>query len=71
MSDVTFMRGSLFDSIDKFANSLGYENAGIAIQLALVPWETPDERDLFIQAITGDDVQGGKEKTYPLKNLGR
>ena len=71
MDNVVWLRGSLFDNIDKFANSLGYENAGIALQLAMVPWESPDDRDLFIQSITGDDVQGGTEKTYPLKNLGR
>lgn len=71
MSQVTWMPGSLFDNIDKFANSLGYENAAIALQLAMVSWDSPDDRDVFIQAITGQDAQGGDEKTYPIYNPGR
>ena len=47
MSDVTWLPGSIFDNIDKFSNSLGYQNAGIAIQLALQPWDSPSERDAF------------------------
>ena len=54
-----WMRGTLFDNIDHFANSLGYENAGIVMQLALVPWDNPEERDNFIVAITGDQPKGG------------
>ena len=69
MADVTFMPGSLFDNIDKFANSLGYENAGIAIHLALQPWPSPNDRDSFIAAITGDSAQGGTERTYPIKPM--
>lgn len=70
MSDVTWLPGSLFDNIDKFANSFGYENAGIAMQLAMVSWASTDERDLFIQAITGDAVKGGEEKTYAVNQRG-
>lgn len=70
MSEVTWLPGSLFDNIDKFANSFGYENAGIAMQLAMVSWTSPDERDLFIQAITGDAVKGGEEKTYATNQRG-
>ena len=71
MSEVTWLPGSVFDNIDKFANSFGYQNAGIAIQLALQPWDSPSERDAFIRAITGDDVQGGTEKMYPIRDLRR
>ena len=48
MADVTFTPGSFFDNVDKFANSLGYQNAGIAIELAMIPWKSPEERDSFI-----------------------
>jgi hypothetical protein len=51
--------GTLFDNIDKFAHSLGYENANIAITLGMVPWQSVADRDSFIRAITGQDPQGG------------
>jgi hypothetical protein len=70
LSDTTWLPGSLFDNIDKFSNSLGYENSSIAIPLAMVSWGSPEERDLFIQAITGDTVKGGEEKTYITKPKG-
>jgi hypothetical protein len=47
MSDVSWLPGSIFDNIDKFANSLGYQNAGIAIQLALQPLKIYHEIDLI------------------------
>lgn len=71
MSDIAWMPGGMFDNIDKFANSLGYQNAGIAIHLALQPWESPEDRDAFIRTLTGEDVQGGTEKMYPIRNLRR
>lgn len=58
MDNTTFLPGSLFDNINKFANSLGYENAGIALTLAQVPWKSTDDRDAFIQSITGKPPQG-------------
>ena len=64
MSKEAWLPGSLFDNIDKFANSLGYQNAAIAMELAMLTWKSPEERDQFILAITGDDVQGGTEKNY-------
>lgn len=64
MSNPTWLPGSLFDNIDKFANSLGYQNAAIAIELAMVSWKSPEERDNFIMAITNEDVKGGDEKNY-------
>lgn len=60
----TWMPGSLFDNINKFANSFGYENAAIALQLAMIPWESVDERDLFIQSVTGKEVQGSDTRTF-------
>ena len=64
MSATAWLPGSLFDNIDKFANSFGYENSGIVMQLAMISWDSPNERDLFIQAITGEDVKGGEEKNF-------
>jgi hypothetical protein len=69
MADVYWMPGSLFDNIDKFANSLGYQNAAIALELAMMPWKSPDERDAFITGITGEDVKGGTEKNYIKQNF--
>lgn len=60
----TWMDGSLLDNVNKFANSLGYENAAIALQLSMIPWESTDERDLFIQSVTGKPVQGDSTRTF-------
>ena len=59
-----WMENSFFDHLDKFANSLGYENYEIAIPLAMVPWESPEDRDIFIMAITGAEVKGGDQDTF-------
>lgn len=64
MSKAAWLPGSLFDNIDKFANSLGYQNAAIAMELAMISWKSPEDRDAFILGITGEDVQGGVEKKY-------
>lgn len=69
MADVTWMPGSIFDNIDKFANSLGYQNAGIVMELAMMSWGSVDERDAFITSITGQDPQGGTEKNYIKRNF--
>lgn len=57
-----FTPGSIYDNIDKFANSLGYENLGIIINLSLIPWESTDDRDAFIEEITKEQVQGTPAK---------
>jgi hypothetical protein len=64
MTDVTFLPGSFFDNVDKFASSLGYQNAGIVFELSMIPWESPEDRDAFIMGITGEDVKGGREYNY-------
>lgn len=64
MVDTMWMPGSFFDNVDKFANSLGYQNAGIAMELAMMSWNSPEERDAFIISITDAEVQGGTEKKY-------
>ena len=69
MDDVTFAPGSFFDNVDKFANSLGYQNAAIALELAMISWRSPEERDSFIVGITGEDVKGGNEKNYIKRNF--
>jgi len=67
MSDVVFESGSFFDNVDKFANSLGYQNAAIVLELSMIPWKSPEERDRFIVGLTGEDVKGGDERLY-IKN---
>lgn len=69
MHDATFNPGSFFDNVDKFANSFGYQNAAIAIELAMISWPSPEERDSFIVGITGEDVKGGNEKNYIKRNF--
>ena len=56
--------GSLYDNINVFANTLGYENAGIAITLGMIPWESVDDRNMFIEAITDDVPQGIQTRQY-------
>lgn len=56
--------GSLYDHIDTFANSLGYENAAIAIKLAMVPWDSVSDRDAFINAITGELPVGNEGQNF-------
>ena len=53
-----FAAGSIFDNVDKFANSLGYQNLGIIVKLSLIPWDSTDDRDAFIEAITQEQPQG-------------
>jgi hypothetical protein len=60
----SFQPGTLFDNIDKFANTLGYENAAIALTLSMVPWDSVEDRDAFIEAITEQEPQGGTNKIY-------
>jgi hypothetical protein len=69
MADMTFMPGSFFDNVDKFANSFGYQNAGIVFELSMIPWKSVEDRDAFIMEVTQDDVQGGTEKNYIKRNF--
>jgi hypothetical protein len=69
MDDVTWMPGGFFDNIDKFSNSLGYQNAGIVMELAMMSWKSTEDRDAFITSITGQDPQGGTEKNYIKQNF--
>jgi hypothetical protein len=64
MTNLAFMPGTFFDNVDKFASSLGYQNAGIVFELAMIPWKSVEDRDGFIMGITQDDVRGGNEKLY-------
>jgi hypothetical protein len=48
-----WVAGTLFDNIDKFATALGYDNAGVILPLATIPWQSPTDRDAFIATITG------------------
>jgi hypothetical protein len=54
--------GSLYDNIDVFASSLGFQNASVAIMLAMVPWESVEDRDSFIVSLTEESPRGGKPK---------
>lgn len=55
---------TFFDHLDKFANSLGYENFGVAFCLSTVNWKSTEERDTFIRSITGTDAQGGTPSNF-------
>jgi len=59
-----WVEGTFYDNLDKFANSLGYENLGTAIHLSLVPWQSVGDRDSFIRAVTEKDPQGGEGNLY-------
>jgi hypothetical protein len=59
-----WLENGFFDHLDKFANSLGYENFAIAIPLAMVKWQSPEDRDVFIMTLTGEDVRGGGPSTF-------
>jgi hypothetical protein len=59
-----WLENGFFDHLDKFANSLGYENFAIAIPLAMVKWQSPEDRDGFIMTLTGEDVRGGGPSTF-------
>lgn len=61
---MAWMENSFFDHLDKFANSLGFENYEIAIPLAMVPWASSADRDAFIIAITGEEPKGGGPSTF-------
>lgn len=50
-----WVKGELFDNINTFAQSLGYENANVAIPLGMIPWQSVEDRDSFIRALTGAD----------------
>jgi hypothetical protein len=57
-----FEPGSIFDNVDKFANSLGYQNLGIIMKLSVLPWDSTDDRDAFIEAVTQEQPQGSAPK---------
>jgi hypothetical protein len=59
-----WLENGFFDHLDKFANSLGYENFAIAIPLAMVKWQSPEDRDVFIMTLTGEGVRGGGPSTF-------
>lgn len=59
-----WQENTFFDHLDKFGNSLGYENFGIAFSLSMVPWASPTDRDNFIREITGQDVKGGEPSKF-------
>ena len=69
MTDVTFMPGGFFDNIDKFASSLGYQNAGIVFELSMIPWKSVEDRDAFIMGVTQQDVKVSTTKQYIKRNF--
>jgi hypothetical protein len=56
--------GGLFDTIDKFASSLGHENAALVMKFAMIPWNSVEDRDRFIASITGEPPKGGTTTNY-------
>jgi hypothetical protein len=69
MADAMWMPGSFFDNVDKFASSLGYQNAGIVFELAMIPWKSVEDRDAFIMGVTQEDIKGGTTKQYIKRNF--
>lgn len=68
MDNSMWKEGSFFDNLDKFANSLGYQNAAIAMELAMMSWPSTYERDAFITSLTGEEVKGGTERNFIKQN---
>jgi len=56
--------GTLFDNIDKFASALGYDNAGVILPLASISWDSPSDRDAFINMITNKPAVQGPQTDY-------
>jgi hypothetical protein len=61
-----WQENTFFDHLDKFGNALGAENFGIVFSLASVPWESTQDRDAFIAAITADD---STDTQAPMANM--
>jgi hypothetical protein len=59
--------GGYFDTLDKFVSSLGHENAAMAIKFASIPWNSAEDVDRFIIAITGSAPLGGGSHDYTAK----
>jgi hypothetical protein len=59
-----WQENTFFDHLDKFGNSLGADNFGIAFCLSTVKWESTQDRDTFIKSLTGIDPQGGSESNF-------
>jgi hypothetical protein len=68
---VSWAKGTIYDNIDVIANSLGYENASIVMQLAMVPWDSPEERDAFIASVIDSAPQGGTSKIKTKRRAGK
>jgi hypothetical protein len=68
---VSWVKGSIYDNIDVLSNSLGYENASIVMQLAMVPWDSPEERDAFVASIIENSPQGGTKKLKTKRKAGK
>lgn len=51
-----WVEGTFFDNVDKFAQALGYDNLGVVLPLASVPWDSISDRDGFIQMLTDKPV---------------
>lgn len=45
--------GSFLDNLTAAADAVGFENADLAFGLARVEWGTVENRDRFLDAITG------------------
>ena len=60
----SWAKGGVFDNINTFANSLGYENANIAIPLGMIPWKSVEDRDAFVRALTGADPVGSDTQYF-------
>ena len=58
-----WVEGTMFDNIDKFASSLGFENAGIVLPLATIPWQSTQDRDAFISMLINGEPSVSEPST--------
>lgn len=51
------MRPSFIDNVSAAVDRLGVEAVGIILGIGRTNWETADQRDKFLDAISGDAIQ--------------
>jgi hypothetical protein len=52
MTAAGWIEGSFLDNFTSAASALGFENLGVAWGLAGIPWESKEDRDGVLNALT-------------------
>lgn len=65
-----FLPGTVFDNIAVFADSLGSDTPGIVLKLAMIPWESVEDRDAFITHLVDEPPKPHTFK-YPFTPKGK